>query len=131
MYFPREAISINRMAMKKRLKYRLDGNTLIEVLVSLSLISVLFVMGMYLWMQIAGPSNPIEQQKVRQMMLEFLAEPWPEGLEEQEREQGHKKLIRSFEPIREEQGLFQVTVRMYSKDQFIHQVHQLAFYHEK
>lgn len=56
-------------------RHKLQGNTLVEVLISLSLISLLFVMGMMLFGTFTGINSPSQSFRNRALLENYLERP--------------------------------------------------------
>lgn len=96
-------------------KYR--GSTLLEVLVSMSLASIVFVIGSAVWLQLNGMQAPFRQLDQRLVARELI-DRVGEGTEELEivmRRQG-MKFVRNVAALNPERGLYEVTVVCYSAD---------------
>lgn len=96
---------IQHLSFKRKVK----GNTLLEVLMSLSIISLIFLLGMGLLQQITGISSPVQRFRTRTIMQEELEKtdftfiPLEEELEVQGR-----KLHRKISWIDKQQGLVEI-----------------------
>lgn len=114
--------------MKWKLKYRLRGTTLIEVLVAMSLISIIFVIGSHTVLQVNGVRAPYREQEYRLEARSIL----------QKLEAGQKSPgVIHFEsvtfllerlPVHPQHGLFQVRIQcfdaqetlLFSRNKIIH-----------
>ena len=92
---------------------RLKGNTLIEVLVSLSLISMLFVMGMMLFGSFTGIHSPSQSFRNRALLESYLEKPLrePVSYEEEELIQG-RLLKRKVLLLDELSGLYLISASL-------------------
>ena len=91
----------------------LRGQTLIEVLVSLSILSLVFVLGLMLFQQISGIHAPAERQQTRMMLASFLQEPFYESDHLTEREIRGRTLVRRIQLMDRKRALFKVEVSAY------------------
>lgn len=73
---------------------KLKGQTLIEVLTSLSILSTVFVMGLMLFQQFTGIQAPVERQQTRLMVADWLSESPAFAPENEERENRGRLLVR-------------------------------------
>lgn len=93
---------------------KLKGATLVEVMVALSLISIIFVIGSLIWTNLSGPSAPGKVWDSRRIAREMLHE-FETNLdagEETKKVEGriYKREIR---PLNRENSLYEVTVVMF------------------
>jgi len=90
---------------------KVKGNTLLEVLMSLSIISLVFLLGMGLLQQITGISSPVQRFRTRAIMqrelerTDFTFIPLEEEMEVQGR-----KLHRSISWINKKQEIVEIQV---------------------
>lgn len=91
-------------------QYKLSGQTLIEVLTSMSILSLVFVMGMMLFQQITGIHSPAEKQQTRMMVGAWLEEPIDPLFPFAEREIRGRRLQRAIKLYDQRRGVYEVEV---------------------
>ena len=102
------------MAMK------LSGNTLIEVLTALGLLSLVFALGIGIFQQIAGISSPTQRHKSRVLMKEFLDAPLPfPFVRKEEKEIKGRQMVREIILIHPGKRLCQLTVSCFWKNELV------------
>ncbi|MEL6194340.1 MAG: prepilin-type N-terminal cleavage/methylation domain-containing protein [Bacteroidota bacterium] len=99
---------------------KVKGNTLIEILVSLSVLSLLFIIGMYLFQQLTGIFSPVQVFQHRTIAREVLYTPIPEEYQEEEELliKG-RRIIKEITPLNKEATLLQIKVSCYWDDQLM------------
>lgn len=103
--------------MESRRPYlRLKAASLVEVLVAMSLVSVMFVIGTMIWLQLNGPRAPFRELEFRLKAREILI-----GMEDFAGENGVIQdptvyFVRETEPLNADQNLFQITVSCFQNN---------------
>lgn len=98
----------------------IKGNTLVEILVSLSVLSLLFVLGSMVFQGLSGIYSPVQQFHNRTMVREVLYRPLPEALEEEEEwEMRGRRVVRRILPLMSQEGIVEIKVSCYWQDQLI------------
>ncbi|MEM7373244.1 MAG: hypothetical protein AAF587_31760 [Bacteroidota bacterium] len=91
----------------------LSGQTLIEVLTSLSILSLVFVMGMMLFQRIIGIHAPNEQQQTRMMISSWMNEPFDPLDLETERDIRGRLLRKQIRLIDKRRQVYEVRIEAY------------------
>lgn len=94
-------------------QYHLSGQTLIEVLTSLAILSLVFVMGMMLFQRLSGIQSPPERLQTRMMVAAFLDEPIHPSEFFTEKDIRGRLLHRTIRPIDQRRQVYQVRVQAY------------------
>ena len=96
---------------------KLSGSTLIEVLMSLSLLSIVFVMGFALLQQLIGIQSPVQQFQHRTICRQVLYEPIASNYQaKEEREIKGRRLVKTIEAMEE---LYLISVECYWGDKLL------------
>ncbi|MEM8897796.1 MAG: hypothetical protein AAGC85_06810 [Bacteroidota bacterium] len=96
------------------------GNTLVEILVSLSVLSLLFVLGSMLFQSLSGIHSPVQKFHNRSLVREFLYMPLQEDWEKDETwEIRGRHMVRRISSLGEYSGLVEIKVSCYWQDQLI------------
>ena len=99
--------------MNTKIVRLLKGNSLVEVLSSLSLLALLFLIGLMLFHRLTGPMSPVEMQKSRALTESYLYEPLAIPIEEsEEREIMGRLLVRKIELLTSDLYWIQVSCFM-------------------
>ncbi len=97
---------------------KLKGTTLIEVLTSMALLGVLFVMGMMLLGKLTDIHSPVQRYQNRVLVLEMLNAPIALPFEKEiEQEIKGRRIIRTIEPFDLQRNLYEVAVTCLWQDQ--------------
>lgn len=90
---------------------RLAGSTLLEVLSSLALLALLFMLGSVLFQQLGGIHSPLQTLRTRRIMGNFLTEPISLPLTRSEiRELSGRTCERTVEVLIPQKGVVRLTV---------------------
>ncbi|MEM6766784.1 MAG: prepilin-type N-terminal cleavage/methylation domain-containing protein [Bacteroidota bacterium] len=99
---------------------KVKGNTLIEILVSLSVLSLLFVMGMFLLQQLTGMYSPVKVFQHRAIVREVLYRPLPDKYQEEEEWNiKGRRVVRSIRSLNKEAHVVQVKVSCFWNEQLM------------
>ena len=99
--------------MKGKTTYHLTGSTLVEVLVSLSMIGLVFTLGMLLFQRLTSLNSPPEVFKSRALVRQVLAEPIDPEVLESEREIMGRRLVKKLLVLQLEPALYEVQVQCF------------------
>lgn len=121
---------MTRFFMRKKTK-KLKGNTLVEVLISLSLISLLFVMGMMLFGTMTGIQSPSQSFRNRALLESYLERPIDQenSYEEEAIIQG-RTLHRKVQLLDKYKGLFLLEATCSYGDKLLEKRSKLISKHE-
>lgn len=104
-------------ASKKFELLRLNATTLIEVLVSFSLASILFVIGAMVWLQLAGKSAPYRLAEQRMDCRSILRETERTmALTDRIISLHNTQYHRQVRPLDASRGIFEVGISVYSAE---------------
>ncbi|MEO0899581.1 MAG: hypothetical protein AAFY71_24440 [Bacteroidota bacterium] len=105
--------------MVRRIK-KIPGSTLIEVLISLSLLGLVFGLGVNILLSFTGISSPKEQFTTDLLIKNYLEEPLdsPFPLEEERMLQG-RRLIRRVEIRHTKSRIIEIQVEAWSGENFL------------
>ena len=93
--------------------YQLSGGTLLEVLTSLSVLSIIFVMGLMIFQNMTGMYSPPQRLKTRALVKTWLYESIDDEIEEERETQG-RRLIRRITLIGATAGLYEIEVQAFT-----------------
>lgn len=98
-------------------RWRMTGSSLVEVLVALSLSSIIFVIGMMVWLQINGYDAPYRQLEYRMRARTMIAQAiQAQDLGDAVWKAGGVQYVRKIRPIHAASGLYEVQVQVFGKD---------------
>jgi hypothetical protein len=111
---------------------RLKAASLVEVLVSLSLASITFVIAAIVWLQISGLNAPYRQTDQRMIARNLIDQAIAQQItQDQDYLIQGVHYLRTIEPLNPETNLYQITITAYieGKDPFYHRA-KIVRYHE-
>lgn len=98
----------------------LNGSTLVEVLTSLSILALVFTLGMNIFQRLSGIHSPVEKAKTQSLIREVLYAPLPPLIAPKtETEIGGRVLVKTITPINEKQGLYEIEVSAYWQENLL------------
>ena len=102
---------------RKLIKTRLQGSSLVEVMISLSIASIIFVIGTALWLSLNGTNAPKRLLEYRLNAGNLLLETELEGdVSEQTYQIGGAKYFKSTRELNRSHGIYEVVIVVQSAE---------------
>ena len=102
------------------MNFHMKGNTLVEILVSLSVISLMFVLGSMIFQSLSGIHSPVQQFYDRSIVREVLYRSLPEVIEgSEEWEIRGRRVVRSILPLKTEKDILEIKVSCFWQDKLM------------
>lgn len=101
-------------------KHKLSGATLLEVISSLALLSIIFIIGSLIFKRLGDIQSPTQMLKSRQVAEALLAEPIPFPVpERQEWELQGRRCERTIKVLVPEKGIVELSIVCYWGDRLL------------
>jgi hypothetical protein len=101
----------------RKVQWRMPGSSLVEVLVALSLSSIVFVIGMVVWLQLNGHNAPYRHLDYRMRARTMIAQAiQSQDLGDAVWNAGGVQYVRKIRPLHAASGLYEVQVQVFGQD---------------
>ncbi|MEL7531384.1 MAG: hypothetical protein AAFN10_08765 [Bacteroidota bacterium] len=116
------------LLIRRSLGRRLKGNTLVEVMMSLSLLALVFMLGMYQFHQIIGIQSPAQRFRTHAAVQHALDKALPDlGSNTEEEMVFGRRIQRDWQSIGRDNQLLQIRVRCYRGDKLLEERFRIIY----